>query len=1741
MSFATSPAVHALAKRLSGWPTDPREKPMVPARFNPDHPLAPDFCLIPGLSGSSKLIDLSTGTEYAVPSGDYVDKDGLHSSTAIDLPLSLIQTATGGASDNAISFHFRVMEPSDTGGDYFIGNATANSGTLRVFKSSGTSRTILGEKELSGTDAEWSVSPAFTYGIPFVLTMTYEGVGGSCYGYIDGVKYGSGASSGVSRNHISTNWRINGAGGSKTYDYVYIYKRELSDAEAYTLHEDPYCFLEPEKDAQIATISFSQVNGLSISLGSAEVETALQSPLILNDPNYREVILGDRPVAYWRLGDTWSIDNLSDDFTGTDNDPPDPGLWDEYITGTPEGSTLDIDGNALFQEIFHTSANVQWAQNYQDFYVTGDFDISVDFSALTINGTQGAAKLTLNGIGEVVAFYDSTNQFQSNINGTANYSRTNNSGSLRIERVGTTIKTYTKDGAGSWVLRQTNTSGPTADTNVNLLVGYWSIVSDGHTNVKWDNLVVQATGPFYRRNGKILDELEAYDMVEYNSPSYSTAGLIEDDPDKAVDFTASSSEGLHRDIPPAMEVQTLSLECWFETSSTANMQMVNLSPEGAGNDGRGCYIRILSGTVAFLLGDADGSWHVVSSPLSTYADGNPHHVVATWDDTTARIYIDGSQVVADATWGSSIEWGDRALGSGPTDGQMYISGSRSNVAGTVPDNSFFDGIIDEVAIYDHVLTADQVEEHYAYGIGQGSAGILLDLIDAEGSGNNFQAPESYDTAVLDDTPLCYWRLGDLAPTESAFIYEDTFPIDGPVNPDRWSYAQQGFGPKPISGGKVEVRRYSSTDLYWLTSAQQFSGDVEIIMQWSGLTDQDLNGDNMNMLIGGVGTSDIRYLSKLYLNTIRGTDGSTNNDVTLAWTAGWFRIQRIGTGADSIKLYYKQNEGDSWTQLSSFTDVTGNADLYLQIYCNGTNHFDVEYIYIEADGSSQYTPSRHAFDQKLVQQLRAFNSPPPGTSLLFNDSDPSTDFTDASSMGFYGDIPSAIKDQTFSAEAWFSTTDATFNTIIAVFPQGSGNDGRGFYVYLNNTGTIYASLGDASGSFNTVSHAGGYNDGDAHHVVLTWDGTNQLLYVDGSEVASDSTWGSSVSWVNAFSGPTDGKMYIGAFRDNTTGIEPNSGYFEGTIDEVALYERALTPAEILDHYKKGIGDYKVDLAVTLDHALSNADALAIDAVLSAITKTLGQAAADAIGIAITSSLGPVSKTLDEAIADTSAESVTAVSGPISKTLDEAVADTDGASIASTLGPVSYTFDQAIADAEGVSVESLQAGITFSIGQADADTESESISSVLGPVSKTLGPAETNADVVSVVFSAGGLSYTIGQIDADANATAMTSSLGPVTKVLGQAIVYADGQPLAAVLGAISEVLEDAVADTGALDITYIEPGLAISLDTSDADTEGVSLTATLGPISKSLGQADAYGDGIDIPYHDPGIIVSLNASDAESSALALTALQGPVSHSLGQAISDGNAVSVLAQLSSVSITLPAASGDAIGSDQTISLGGLVASLNEAVSDALAVPPITVIGGFLLDLGDATGEGDTTPVLDIELSSLTASMGPATAEGGNVDMVGVASAIAASLGNAVSEAVAQNIESALSGFTVSLGSADADTDVSEITVDSVLTGINIGVADAQGSAVSPTVGLGDLLLDLGEAVVFNYSPEITVTISFAEGSIDQTSIVLRFTGESVIYRVAQRDAVLLEGETPEAIVYREEFASLLWREPEPESEL
>lgn len=137
---------------------------------------------------------------------------------------------------------------------------------------------------------------------------------------------------------------------------------------------------------------------------------------------------------------------------------------------------------------------------------------------------------------------------------------------------------------------------------------------------------------------------------------------------------------------------------------------------------------------------------------------------------------------------------------------------------------------------------------------------------------------------------------------------------------------------------------------------------------------------------------------------------------------------------------------------------------------------------------------------------------------------------------------------FSIELWYRR-ESTQMFALLVSTRSSSAVGWDFFIHTLTGHRLVFELGLGDGWAGTPSTP--VEVGAIVHLVGTYDGTTARLYVNGTQVAT--TTGTLA--------PSTEPFRIGAGRST---LGNPSGYADATFDDVALYDRVLTPAQIAEH-------------------------------------------------------------------------------------------------------------------------------------------------------------------------------------------------------------------------------------------------------------------------------------------------------------------------------------------------------------------------------------------------------------------------------------------------------------------------------------------------------------------------------------------------------------------------------------------------
>ena len=196
--------------------------------------------------------------------------------------------------------------------------------------------------------------------------------------------------------------------------------------------------------------------------------------------------------------------SVDDDFTGTNGDAPKKNLWSDVLHDDQDGGdssgTVSIQSNALQ---FSISSAQTFPYIYTRFAISGDFDVQVDFSGVSLTTANQLVGLVANQSPETEVFGTSylmsaaraddslTDDYVSNYQGdTAVWAgNPDTSGKFRITRSGTTWTSYYWNGS-SWTQIKQKTSGSTADVHFILFVRTWG--NNSTITPSFDNFTVNS-------------------------------------------------------------------------------------------------------------------------------------------------------------------------------------------------------------------------------------------------------------------------------------------------------------------------------------------------------------------------------------------------------------------------------------------------------------------------------------------------------------------------------------------------------------------------------------------------------------------------------------------------------------------------------------------------------------------------------------------------------------------------------------------------------------------------------------------------------------------------------------------------------------------------------------------------------------------------------------------------------------------------------------------------------------------------------------------------------------------------------------------------------------------------------------------------------------------------------------------------------------------------------------------------
>lgn len=698
------------------------------------------------------------------------------------------------------------------------------------------------------------------------------------------------------------------------------------------------------------------------------------------------------------------------------------------------------------------------------------------------------------------------------------------------------------------------------------LVGYWPL-SDRDSFPTVPDL--SSSG-----NDGTATNMEASDIkldapgIDFNLPSVSSRSIEFEGSGRVVISPASSMQFERTD--------SFSCSAWFKTSSTSNQSLLgNLDTTQTGKGWE--VIMLADGTFRVqLLQSSPGNELIWDSDLS-YNDDVWHHLVVTYpgDELTFTLYIDGVLVPFTPLRQESF--------TGSTASSQGVS-----IGGRNYENLYWTGNIDDIAIYNRVLT--EVEVRTLYGA-RGPTDILellpvANLIgywrlgdhefsivpDLSGNGNDGEMlPELHKQRIVNDRPpgaastqFANGTDGVLTVNDDAFNFSktDSFSLCAWVRttsgPNQYPEIIKRFNSGTIRGYVMGIEGFTGwpDGGYYFMLANNNPSNIELYIN-TNLTYNDGTWHHIVATYDGSGNASgmrIYVDGSLAATTIRrNTLGSNDFDVTDI-DLEIKSATNPSTGAEGavcqVAVYNKElttgevttiYNGGTPTDLSSI-GPTANLEGYWPIVDT-----DIPNLPVVADVSGN---GRDVTAQDRTSSI--FNDAPKQlTSLRSIDFDGSNDYLD---MGGVVSELNFDEDDPFSVLFWMKSTDTG---TMFVYSNTEGTPGYRGYEISIISGQVDFALYSAFNSTNYIRKrsTNTVNSGDWVSVCITYDGSSSVdgvrIYINAIE---ESAFSSTQDTLNGTTVSTEDSRIGGRPIGSLLG-------YDGQLDGLVFYNRVLSPSEV----------------------------------------------------------------------------------------------------------------------------------------------------------------------------------------------------------------------------------------------------------------------------------------------------------------------------------------------------------------------------------------------------------------------------------------------------------------------------------------------------------------------------------------------------------------------------------------------------
>ena len=573
----------------------------------------------------------------------------------------------------------------------------------------------------------------------------------------------------------------------------------------------------------------------------------------------------------------------------------------------------------------------------------------------------------------------------------------------------------------------------------------------------------------------------------------------------SMDFDSASSDYIDIGTISSLNAQqNFSISLWFKENVRRTNGFMFSSGTGGSND---ISINAANGTLKINVG---GTRNV---NITSYSSNVWYHVVLTVENTTAKVYLDNGSPTT-VTVGSNTS---------SSSGTLAKIGDLSFASGY-----YFDGQIDEVAIFNRALNTTEIAALYGG-----------------------TSPNIYPSNLMatDLNPIAYYPLGEQAQNTGYVGSGD------PGNPTTLSNVWQ------FPNGVLQdyVMDFDGVNDFIDLGNLQPSTTSLSISAWAYKT------DTSNASIIGRGSS-VDYGIFVYSGSLQfgvNAGGWTTISTTLPVNQ-WFHVLATWDGT-TMKLYVNGGTPVTASKTGTITYTSNNTTIGKNSTLSGfewdgkisnvaiwntDQSSNIANIYNNGSPQTTYTVTPQNWWKLNATSVYTPSAPNYTTALDFNGSSDYITVSGGSSLVITGDLTMSM---------WFKANSfSDYEYILRLTGIQTANQDRmiGFKSSKISTNTF----ADSSGAYDVLGNTT-LSTGVWYQVAVVYSSNTVIIYLNG----------------NADSSSIPTTMGTFTTANPIIGLSYNNNYFDGSISNVAVYNSALTSSQVSTLFNFGTPETNISFS------------------------------------------------------------------------------------------------------------------------------------------------------------------------------------------------------------------------------------------------------------------------------------------------------------------------------------------------------------------------------------------------------------------------------------------------------------------------------------------------------------------------------------------------------------------------------------